>query len=216
MYFTKTVTDKINTVEFSLIYPSSGHLRNTYCDIKSLNHFVVIALCMAVWLQQTQSVLKYDGKLNEKVYKKNGMETVDLSCGKVPESFVAIEWARYISNQSTKILKIYNDTTEKHYDGYTSSKYSISETEPTSLLIKNIEISDTGYYICHTVGEQVGYKYTTLLHVVGKSLLYIFCNLLDKVFVTITPFCTGMCYISNINRHGNRHLACASFYSGSM
>ena len=179
MYFTKTVTDKINTVEFSLIYPSSGHLRNTYCDIKSLNHFVVIALCMAVWLQQTQS-MKFDGKLNATVNKKNGTKTVDLSCGAVTDSFVAIEWARYISKQSKRILKIYNNTTEKHYNGNTSSKYGISETEPTSLLIKNIEISDTGYYICHTVGAQVEYKYTTLLHVVGKSLLYIFCNLLES------------------------------------
>ena len=146
---------------------------------------------MCLWVQQTKSAVLFDEKLNATVYTKNETEAVALSCGEVPDDAVATEWKRYISNQAKKILKIYNTTTEKspkYYDNITQSKYGISKSVHTSLLIKNIDLSDTGYYICHTTGRDGTYEYTTMLHVLGKSLLNIFGALLDTVSVPIKYF----------------------------
>ena len=126
---------------------------------------------MGLWLQQAQSVVGFDGKSNATIYTKNGTKSVNLPCGEFHNGGVGIEWRQHIYNQSKKILKVYNNRSgesTKYYNNYTSSKYGINRSAHTSLVIKNLLVSDTGYYICHTIGERASYRYTTMLHVVGE------------------------------------------------
>ena len=166
-----TFTDKINTVGCCLTNSTNEVMRNTHCDVQYINHFVVLVLSVSLWLQQSKSVVTIDEKSNATVYRKNGIKAVYLSCGEVPAKSVAVEWIRYLSNQSKKILKIYNNKTGElpnYYDNHTSSKYDISESVRTSLLIKNIDFSDAGKYICRTLGGASTYRHTTTLHVEGE------------------------------------------------
>ena len=115
-----------------------------------------------------------DEHINATVYKENGAQSLDLSCGKIPDKAVAIEWYIKRSNVWRRILKFYHkkqNTSPEYSYGHTEEKYGISQSIHTSLSIRNIEVSDSGLFLCATVGRL--YKYTTLLIVVGKKLL---CN----------------------------------------
>ena len=115
-----------------------------------------------------------DEEINKTVYIENGTASVHLSCGKVPQSAITIEWFTDRNNEWNKILKFYhkNPSNSPEYDDfYTKDKYGL-ESLNASLVIKNIEISDDGLYQCGTArGAKEAYKYTTKLQVVGKLLL---------------------------------------------
>ena len=125
---------------------------------------------------QTPLAEELDGEIDETIYIKNGTDTVDLSCGEVPPNALGIEWFLYKSNnfKIKMILKVHRNKFSrypKYYKGYTADKYGISKSVNTSLVVKNIELSDTDNYTCSTTGGAVDHKYTTSLQVVGKSLL---------------------------------------------
>ena len=146
-----------------------------YCDIRFLNCFAV-ALFLGVWLLQITSAIETDNGINDTIYIDNGTESVDLSCGKVPPSATAIEWFLHNSKEWQMILKFEHiklDTVQQNAANYSRDKYDISESVPTSLVIKNIDLSDIGLFKCVTKGTVMAYSYTILLKVVGKfNIIY--------------------------------------------
>ena len=129
---------------------------------------------MTLCLLLAVSAVVPDEEIDETVYIENGAASVTLSCGEVPTNSVAIEWFIKKDYAFEKILKFYYKTPNKspqHTDSYTSDKYDINESVNTSLVVKNVELSDDGLFQCGTAGEQDGYSYMTKLQVVGKSLL---------------------------------------------
>ena len=120
--------------------------------------------------------MEHDELINATVYIQNGTQSADLSCGEVPDNAIAIEWYIKISNEWKRILKFYPNKPHRYpeyYYGHTEEKYGINESVNTSLVIRNIEPSDSGLFMCATTGGKLSYSYTTLLNVVGKKYL---CN----------------------------------------
>ena len=119
---------------------------------------------------QIQVAVQTGEYINATVNIENGTKSVDLSCGEIPDNAVAIEW--YIkAGEWKRILKFYPTELPEYYNNYNEEKYGISESVNTSLIIRNIELSDSGMFICATTGGLLSYTYTTLLNVVGKKLL---------------------------------------------
>ena len=133
-----------------------------------LNHFIVVAICMGLWLLQTLLALE----IHDTVYTENGTETVHLPCGEIPQYAHGIQWKMNKSNAWKKILKFYPSIPDglPKYFNYTKDKYAISDSINTSLVVKNIDISDSGLFKCNSIGEKVDYGYIILLQVVGKRL----------------------------------------------
>ena len=128
---------------------------------------------MGVWFSlHIPLVMGFAGEIDGTVQIKNGTESVNLSCGAVPLNIVATEWSVH-KHQMKKILKFYlnkSGNSSMYYNNYTADKYSISEYVNTSIVIKNIALSDTNYYICGIRGQGIDYRYTIMLEVQGKSL----------------------------------------------
>ena len=123
---------------------------------------------------QTLSAAEVDEGITTTVYTYNGTESINLSCGEVPEQATSIEWYIDKLNEWQRILKFYHnkpDRPPEHYNSYSKDKYDISESVKTSLLVKKIDFTDTGLYKCRTRGGPLFYSYTTWLKVVGESLL---------------------------------------------
>ena len=109
--------------------------------------------------------------INATICVKTGRDSLDISCGKVPEEISAIEW--FIKTDERKrILKFYlNDKLLQYHSNFSRDKYDIRVPANTSLVVKNIVPSDTGVFTCIANGGTMDYSYTTLLKVMGKSLL---------------------------------------------
>ena len=125
-------------------------------------------------MPQTPSAVDADQDVNNTVDTKIGAKSAVLSCGEIPEDATAVEWYMYKANEWKNILKFYHNTpgpSPEYYQGYTKDKYDISGTMQTSLVVKNIKMSDFGLFKCITTGGSVSYNYTNLLGVWGKSLL---------------------------------------------
>ena len=143
----------------------------------NLNHFVVVALCVCLWLLLTLSSVELGVVISDTVYVVNGTESVDLSCGEVPDNANAIEWFMYRSGKNIKIFKYYHKTPgriPKYYSGCTAEKYDISHSGNPSMVLKNIKLADVDHYICVAIMGVGSHMHTTLLQVVGKSLLVTF------------------------------------------
>ena len=111
--------------------------------------------------------------VNGTVYIENGTKSVHLPCGDIPENAYGIEWEMYKSQAWKRILKFYliqHDQDLNHFYNYDTDKYGISDSDNTSLVVNNINISDIGLFRCRTVGEYEDYRFTTFLQVVGKLL----------------------------------------------
>ena len=123
------------------------------------------------------SALKPDGYVNSTVYAENGRESVDLSCGENLTNGVAIYWSISKSNHWSDILKIYPHIPTRnitYLESYTAEKYGISESVNTSLVVKNIDISDNACFRCRSAGAGLAYSHITMLNVSGKSLLLLY------------------------------------------
>ena len=128
---------------------------------------------MGLWSLQIQSAVEFDEKTPDTIFVKNGTESLDLPCGEISEDVIGIEWFMYKSYYLIKILKFYHttsDTSPIYYNGYTANKYGISDSVNTSLVVKRINLSDTGWFTCRTVGT-VHYHHNTTITVVCKLLL---------------------------------------------
>ena len=123
-----------------------------------------------MYLLQTSAAEPYTDA-NNTVYTDVGAESVDLSCGEVPKNAGSIQWSVKKSKEWERILKFDHNNTNtapRYYNSYSAEKYKISESVHTSLVVKNIELSDVGLFQCITRGAHVTYSYTTSLKVVGK------------------------------------------------
>ena len=125
---------------------------------------------------KTTSAVEKNDEVNATVQIKNGTESINLSCGEVPEYHLIATWFRVYKFNSEKdlkkILKIQCNKPDSLKCGknVTTDKYAVSELTNTSLILKNINLSDTDHYRCQSSGTTDLYAYTTLLEVVGKSL----------------------------------------------
>ena len=116
-------------------------------------------------------------KINETIYIENGAESVELSCGEVPLSAVEIEWSIRKSKERQRLLKFYHinsSNSSNHQYFNDSSKYEISKSVNTSLVVKDIKISDNVLFMCLSLGALSNHSYTTMLKVVGKFLLFVY------------------------------------------
>ena len=127
-----------------------------------------ICLCLLLILPLVECDDKF--KLNETVYIEKGATSVDLSCGEVPQSAVAIDWFIYKSNAWEKLSKFYHTKPGSLPKLNDSTKYDISKYVNTSLVVKNIKLSDSALFKCTSTGTS-NYGRYILLQVVGKSLL---------------------------------------------
>ena len=133
-----------------------------------------LTLFLSLCLVLTLSAVGYDGKLeiNETVYIKKGAISTQLSCGNVHESVVAMEWFIYKDDQWEKIMKFYKNWGKCYY--YNNVSENNYEGMNTSLLIKNIKLSDAVLFKCNSIGGLYMNTYTTKVQVVGKfSLKYL-------------------------------------------
>ena len=145
--------------------------KKTYSDTQPLNYFVVLAISMSLWMLQITSDMVPHQYKNHTVSTEEGAESVELPCGEDTEKEVAIYWYMFKHNQWRNILKLFPTKPRKnitYYTGYTSDKYGVSKSVNTSLVIRNIDCSDTGLFRCESGGGQSTYSYTTLLKVLGK------------------------------------------------
>ena len=134
-------------------------------------YFVVV--WMSLCLLQTPSARAFEGEINNIIYTENGTRSVVLPCGEVPWDIVAIEWFVYGNYEWDKILKFYYyspGSFPRYFYDDTSDKYGLSESVNTSLVVKDVELTDTSFFRCSTSGN-MHHLYTTLLQVVGESLL---------------------------------------------
>ena len=145
----------------------------TYLNILYLNYVIVGVLCMGLWLLQTPSSLDFDGEIIDTVFIKNRTESLDISCREFYIFYT--KWSIYSSRQWKTILDVFeykNGSNLFYWNNYTAEKYNMSGSVNGSLEVKNIELSDAGYYMC-----SYGFIYLwhfTLLRVVGKLLLTYF------------------------------------------
>ena len=130
-----------------------------------------MTLCVLLTISSVVS----DEEIDETVYIENGTASVILSCGEIPQNSVAIEWFINKPSGFEKILKFYytiRNMVPRYPGPYTKDKYDIDESVNTTLVVKSIELSDDGLFQCGIVGGTGNaYSYTTMLQVVGKSLL---------------------------------------------
>ena len=155
---------------------SSSQIPHDRDCVTFLGTAVYISLGLLVTLSTVESVEQF--KINETIYIENGTESVELSCGEVPQSAMAIEWFIHKSNEWRKLLKFYHinssDSSNPRYFN-DPSKYDISKSVNTFLVVKNINLSDTVLFMCGSLGGHFNHSYTTMLQVVGKLLLtYLF------------------------------------------
>ena len=130
---------------------------------------------MSLCLLSTLSAMRPDEKINDTIYIENGATSVNLSCGEVPQSAVAIDWFIYKSGEWVKLLKFYHTKSMIRHYSSNKTKYDISESTNTSLVVKNIKLSDSFFFMCGSAGGPILYSYMNTLHVVGKSLFtYLF------------------------------------------
>ena len=122
-------------------------------------------LCLLLTLTYLKSAEEFT--INEKIYITNGTAFVNVSCGDVPYSAVAVEWFRHKEDQWVKMLKFYKTGHFKYYKNYSNHTY---EPVNTYLIIKNIEHSNSSLFQCNSVGGS-NYSYTTMLQVIGKLFL---------------------------------------------
>ena len=155
---------------------SSSQIPHDRDCLTFLGTAVYISLGLLVTLSAVESEELI--KVNKTVYTENGTESVVLSCGEVPKSAVAIDWSIHKSNEWQRLLKFYhinprNSSNPQYFSD--SSKYDISKSVNTSLVVKNINLSDTVLFMCGSLGGPFNHNYTTMLQVVGKLLLaYLF------------------------------------------
>ena len=130
-----------------------------------------ICLCLLLILPPVECDDKFE--INETVYIEKGATSVDLSCGQVPQSAVAIEWFSYKSNEWEKLSKFYHTLPGSCPKLNDSAKYDISKSVNTSLVVKNIKLSDSALFKCSSTGNPGNdtSERHILLQVVGKSLL---------------------------------------------
>ena len=149
-----------------IVKPKKEKKNDTYI----FNDFLVITACVCLWMLYTTSY-EHTEDINATVWTEKGTESLDLSCGKVPEETTTIMWFRG-TYELKKILKIYfkTDPLLQYYNNYSRDKYGISIPMYTSLVVKNIVPSDTGVFKCTAYGRILDYSYTTLLMIMGKSL----------------------------------------------
>ena len=130
-----------------------------------------ICLCLLLILPPVECDDKFE--INETVYIEKGATSVDVSCGEVPQSAMAIEWSIYKSNEWRKLIKFYHTTPGTRHYFNESTKYDISEFVNTSLVVKNIKLSDSALFKCGSTGKSIHERYI-LLQVVGKlSLIHL-------------------------------------------
>ena len=127
---------------------------------------------MGLSLLQTVSAVEREEDPNKTIYVENGTESVELSCGPLPENPIAIAWRIKQSDGWKKILKIYTSGPSEQYD---TDKYGISESVNTSLVVKKVVLSsfDSALFRCDIAGGSLDYRYTTRLQIVGESLFVI-------------------------------------------
>ena len=147
---------------------SSSQIPHDRDCVTFLGTAVYISLGLLVTLSTVESVEQF--KINKTIYIENGTESVELPCGEVPQSSVAIEWFIRKSNEWRKLLKFYHlnpsDSSNPRYFN-DSSKYDISKSVNTSLVVKDINLSDTVMFKCGSLGGHFNHSYTTMLQVVG-------------------------------------------------
>ena len=109
--------------------------------------------------------------INATICVETGRDSLDISCGLVPKEITAIEW--FIKTYDRKrILKFYfNEKLLQYHNKFRSDKYDIRLPANTSLVVKNIVPSDTGVFTCIANGGTMDYSYTTVLKIMGRSLL---------------------------------------------
>ena len=131
---------------------------------------------MTLFVLVTLSTLASPEECNENpvtVYIEDGAAFVELSCGEVPQSAVAIEWIIKKSAEWTKVLKFYHTEPGHSQNIFNTTKYDISESANTSLLVINIKPSDSALFKCISNGGST-HERCVMLQVVGKSLLFIY------------------------------------------
>ena len=126
-------------------------------------------VCFGLWSLETLSALDPYKDANGTCYTENGTESFHLPCGEVPDNVHGIEWQMYKFNKWRRILKFTNGEQPKNFPNYTEDKYGVSDSDKTTLVVRHIDISESGLFRCRTVGTDIDYSYTTLLQVVGKS-----------------------------------------------
>ena len=136
---------------------------------------------MVLWLLLILPPVESDDqlKINETVYIEKGATLVDLSCGEVPQSALAIEWFIYKNNEWIKLVKFYHTKPGSRQYFNDSTKYDNSGFANTSLVVKNIQLTDSAWFKCSFAGtEKATDKRYTFLQVVGKTLIiYLFASL---------------------------------------
>ena len=156
------------------LYHIIRNLRTNICQSKyTANCFATVAVCMGLWLLKTTVSVSSNDDIND-VYANAGVESIELSCGDVPENATLIDWNIKKSDEWKMILKfehIKPGTAAEYYYNYSQEKYDISESVHTSLVVKNVQLSDTGLFNCKTRGASQAYSYITSLKIVGKSVL---------------------------------------------
>ena len=139
-------------------------------------HFSIgVAVYMTLCILLAMPSAMFDDGIDETVYIEKGAASVILSCGNLPQDAIAIEWLTDKYSGFEKIMKFYYKTPNsvpRYSNHYTADKYDIDESVNTSLVVKNINLSDDGLFQCDTIGGAGdAYSYITKLQVVGKSLL---------------------------------------------
>ena len=127
-----------------------------------------MSLCLSV----TLSAIESEKEIAETVYIENGAASVELSCGDVPPSAVAIDWCIYNSNEWIKLLKFYhtqsvNLNNPRYSNDSYYKKYDTSKSVGTSLVVKDIKLSDSALFKCGSAGGS-NHNHMTMLQVVGK------------------------------------------------
>ena len=131
-----------------------------------------MSLCLLVTLSATESAEQF--KINKIVYVENGADFVELSCGDVPQAAVGIHWFIYNGTEWVKLLKIYKAQPGRNPDPNASTKYGVSKSVNTSLVVRNIKLSDSASFKCGSLGNSTQMR-CIRLQVVGKSLVtYLF------------------------------------------
>ena len=136
--------------------------------------FALTVICVVLLLLLATSAVEPEDDINNTVCIDNETESVDISCGNVPETATTIEWFITTSNGWKRIMKV--DHTEsgefqRRNIGHNEDKYDISESLNTYLVVRNIRLSDNNLFKCSATGRSHTYTYTTMLKVVGKYYL---------------------------------------------
>ena len=140
-------------------------------NLRKPPYFVVV--WMSLCLLQTPSARDFEGEINNIIYIENGTRSVVLPCGEVPWDTAAVEWYVLSYYGWNRILKFYHSSPgsfPRYFYDDTSDKYGLSESVNTSFVVKDVELTDTGFFKCSTTGMMF-HRYVSLLQVVGELLL---------------------------------------------